>query len=234
MEQLEARPPYIIFEQRAVARQKPATEGGGLYYVDVDFALVTPHGSKDSIEKVVAEWFPRLDDEARQGRIPRPWVAAYKEAYQAWKSDQPLPINGTPIKNWPAVTPAEVKNMTAFGVLAVEDMAAANEELLQRIGMGARRLKQLALDFLQANTDHGPLVAQVDSQRAIIAGQQSQIDTLKLELQQLKAALTVQQSTAAQYAQAGLPQPVEWRDNPREDKHADDKLIDKEVDEALS
>ena len=224
MEQMDARPPYIRFEQRAVERQKPATEGGGLYYVDVDFALVTPHGSKDCIERVVAEWFPRLDEEARQGRIPRPWVAAYKEAFAAWKADQPLPVNGIPIKNWPAVSPAEAKNMNAFGVLAVEDMAAANEELLSRIGMGARRLKQLALDYLQANKDHAPLIAQVDSLRALNNGQQAQIDTLKLELEKLRAALTQQQGVQQQYIPVDLP----WRDDQKRSiaKQEDDLIND--------
>lgn len=189
MEVLEARPPYIRFETRAVEKQKLAVDGGGLYYVDEDFALVTPHGSKDIIEKVWREWLPHLEQQARQGLMNPRWLDAYKAAYQAWKNDQPMPVNGTPIRNWPAASPSEVKNLAQQGILAVEDLAVANEELLSRIGMGARSLKQRAIDWVQANSDKAPLVAKLDAQAGIISGQQQAIDDLRVRLAKAEEAL---------------------------------------------
>ena len=147
---LEPRPPYIQFERRAIERRKVEAEGGGVFYVELDFAIVTPAGSKDCIEKVVEEWFPYLREQTRQGRFPQQWLDAYKSSYEAWKSDQEPPINGTSIKACPVFSVGEVKNLLALHVVAVEDLAQANEELLGRLGMGGRSLKQKAIDYLQA------------------------------------------------------------------------------------
>ena len=146
----EARPPYIRFERRAVEQRKTAEEGGAVFYVDMDFALITPHGSKDTTEKIVKEWLPRLTEEARQNRIPTSWVEAYKEAYHAFQNDQEPPLNGFSIKDWPSASPAEIKMMINLRVLTVEDLAALNDEGLGRLGMGARSLQQragIALSF---------------------------------------------------------------------------------------
>jgi hypothetical protein len=185
---LTARPPYIRFERRAIEKRKTVEEGGMPYYVDVDFALVTPHGSKDVLEKIVDEWFPRLAEECRQGRFNNAWLTAYKEAYHAWKNDQEPPLNGTSVKMWPVASPAEVQQLLAMRCLTVEDLAAANEEMLGRIGMGARSLKQRAVDWLTGKSGQGPLIAQLEAMRQTIAGLEARLDaegqrTKMLEMQ---------------------------------------------------
>ncbi|HWI68908.1 MAG TPA: hypothetical protein VNS88_11095, partial [Nitrospiraceae bacterium] len=51
------RIPYIRFEQRPVEKR---TETGELRYEDVDFALITAQGSKDTTEKIWQEWIPQI------------------------------------------------------------------------------------------------------------------------------------------------------------------------------
>lgn len=186
---LQANPPYIQFETRAVPKQKPAVEGGALYYVDTDYALVTSHGSKDTVEKVAVEWFDFLKDQVRQGRFPQQWLDAFKASYNAWKNDQELPVQGTPIKNWPVASPAEIKHCAALGIRAVEDLATANEELIGRLGMGGRSLCARAKDWVTSKSDTAPLISQLEASRQIQAGQEQQIRTLTERMQVLEMQL---------------------------------------------
>lgn len=228
---MQARPPYIRFDKRAAAKQKPAAEGGGLYYVDQDWALVTPHGSKDTTEKLISDWFPALKEEARQGRFPYEWLQAYEAAYNAWKNDQPMPINGTPIKNWPAASPAEAKTLIGFGVLAVEDLAQANEELVARIGMGGRALKQRAVDWVTSNKDHAPLVAACEALRQANAGLQNVITNLKLENERLQEELRIAKSTQPMQQ---FPSVMQRQGSEAPDGNAlNSKLIDKSIEEEI-
>lgn len=52
---------------------------------------------------------------------------------------------GTDIRNWPVVSPAQIKNLFELHVHTIEDLAAANEEVISGIGMGGRMLKQKPL-----------------------------------------------------------------------------------------
>lgn len=176
---MKVSPPYIRFETRAMVRYKLATEGGEMFYQDKDFALVTPHGSKDTTEKELPEWFAHLETEVLQGRMDREWLAAYRESYRIWKVSGEIPVIGTPIKNWPVASPSEVKNLNDVGIRAVEDLANANEEVIARLGMGARALKAKAVDWVQSNTDQAPLVQQLSSLRNINKGLEHRIGELE-------------------------------------------------------
>lgn len=149
----KARPPYVVFEreerERRAADGSPHPEGP----LSIDVAYVTPVGSKDRIPRIVSDWFPSLQDQVMQGRFEQQWLDAYKAAYEAWKRDEEPPINGFSVKNWPVLTKAQIKHLLSFHVITVEDLAAANEETLNRIGMGSRALKTSAVAFLQAQSD---------------------------------------------------------------------------------
>lgn len=204
MQPMTANPPYIKFETRAISRQRPATEGAGLYSDDVDYALVTSHGSKDTVERVVAEWFPYLQDQVKQGRFPQEWLNAYKASYTAWKSNEELPVIGTPIKNWPAATPKEVKNCILVGLRAVEDLANANEELIGRLGMGGRALSQRAKDWVQTAKSQAPIVAEIEAARGMLVGKDEEIRQLKEANTSLQAQLIQYRNAAIDSAAAGI------------------------------
>ena len=193
---MTANPPYVRFETRAVEKRKLVEEGGQVYSVDIDFALVTSHGSKDTVVKIVVDWFSQLKEEVRQGRFPPQWLETYEASYRAWKNDQELPVAGTALKNWPVATPAEIKNCSNFGIRAVEDLANANEELISRLGMGGRALCNRAKDWVQAGSgDKAALVKQLDSDRHIIIGLQSQIASLTEKVANLSLQLKSQPMT---------------------------------------
>jgi hypothetical protein len=183
---MEARPPFIRFERRA---REGRDEQGLPKYVDQDFALVTAHGSKDTVEKVVAEWFPRLREEVRQGRFDPRWLAHYEAAYNAWKSGEDLPLDGLSVKMWPAASAGEVKALLAANCFTVELLAEANEEMIHRLGMGGRSLKQRAVDWQKAMKGHAPLVAQLDTLRQTNTSLQARLQAMEQQVLALTQAL---------------------------------------------
>jgi len=214
------RIPYIKFEQRPVERR---TETGGVTFEDVDFALITAQGSKDTTEKVVQEWFPQIKRAAMDGQYPPEWIPRFEQMYAIWKETRQDPVVGTPVKNWPAISPSECKILLYAGVRSIEDLAEANEEFLGKIGMGARRLKALATDWVTANQSQGPLVAQMDTLRQTIEEQGRQIK----ELQEANTALgreviDAKSASVGSRFPVNMPSPEERLSAVRDNSRADE------------
>lgn len=153
------QPAYVRFERRAV-EDKAATKAsndGTVKYKDIDYALVTPPYSRDVHEQKVDVWLGQMKREASNGRLPHEWCDRYEEAYRRWKAGEEMPLDGTPIKGWPVISPAQQKTIIALNILTVESLAAANDEGCRRIGMGAVELKNKANAWLKQAKDKGPL-----------------------------------------------------------------------------
>jgi hypothetical protein len=159
----EDRPSYVRFEKRAIEDRAQSIQNGHFSTVDVDFAIITPHGTADEIPRVVSDWFAYLDQQLREDRVPTKFVQYYKEAYAHWKKGEEMPLQGTPIKDWPPVSPAQRSNLLNARVYTVEDLAAANESTLNMLGMGAREMKQKAENWLTASTDMGKVTEELSS-----------------------------------------------------------------------
>lgn len=164
MEEQKARPPFVRFETRPIENRTASEEAGHYMADDVDFALVTPVGSKDTVEHRVEDWFRNLREAVKQERFPNEWLAAYERSYEAWKHGQEVPEEGIPITDWAKPSPSQVKILQAVGIRTVEDMAEANEETVMRIGMGGRALKQAARAWLDS-LDHGKVSAELENLR---------------------------------------------------------------------
>jgi hypothetical protein len=228
------RPPYVRYERRPVDKQRPATEGGGLYYVDKDFAIITSAGSKNSVEKIVEEWWPQLEDQVRQGRFPPAWLDAYKRQYAAWQAGQELPVDGTPIVSWPAASPAEMKMLHALDIRSVEDLAVANEEVLSKIGMGGRDLKMRAIDWVTAKKDTAPLIAQLASSRALLEGLENRLKDLEARNTALEGALSQRNYVIQTSQRDGAPPPPDFEAMQENTSRQEGALIDDVLKEELS
>lgn len=153
--EIEERPPYVEFVTKGMEDRNKTIETGCYSTKAVDFALITPMGSKDRIERNVADWFASLTEQVQQKRFKGEWLRGYKEAYAAWKDGRELPVNGTPVATWPSISPEQVEQLLRAKCKTVEDLAAANEELMSGIGMGARALKEKAISWLAAASGTG-------------------------------------------------------------------------------
>lgn len=182
---MEGRPPYVMFEVRPREDREATKKLGSPQFVEDNWVIVTPQGSKDRHEKLADEWFEQKERDVQEGRFPADWFRAYRAEYEAWKSGQETPVNGTPLKNWTGVSKGQLQTLLGLGLRTVEDLAAANVETMNRVGMGATSLKQLAQAFLDEAAGPGTLIRRVGAL-------QDENAELKAQLKRLEERISLQ------------------------------------------
>ena len=182
----QARPPHVVFERREEEDRQASIEAGRYVAKDVDYAIITPSGSKDRVERIVDDWFLMLEGEVRSDRWPREWMTQLQSGYAAWKSGQLPPESGTPLSSWPALSPAQVRNWQQLNVRTIEELAEVNEEAIAAYGMGGRDMRARAALYLENVKDvSGPLLAKLHAAEAANAALQVRLDSLEVQLSRL-------------------------------------------------
>ncbi len=161
----EAKPPYVVFETRDIEDREASIAAGHYVGKDIVFAIVTPAGTRDRIEKVAEEWLAGVEEGVKQERIPASWLSAYKRALDDFRNSRETPEFGTPVKDWPGASSGQIKLLLDINVRTVEELASANEEVVQRIGMGGRALKQKAQAWLDSSNDVGKVASEIEKLR---------------------------------------------------------------------
>lgn len=187
MELREQRPSYVEFERHTVEDRAASLREKRYMTKDVDFAIITPIGSKDRIPRQVDEWFVSLDQQQREGRIPSDWVSHYKKAYANWKENQEVPVMGTPIKGWALLSPAQQANILGANIRTVEDLAQANEEARRRIGMGATDLVEKAISWLKAAKGIGAVAGELNELKVKIKNLERELEAKEGQIAELRA-----------------------------------------------
>lgn len=182
----DARPPYVEFEVRAIEDRTASIREGRFIAKDVIFALVTPSGSKDRVERVAEEWIAHIAEEARKGRFNQSWVDYYRAGYAQFKAGQEVPEFGTPLRQWPGISPAQLKMLTDINIRTVEDLASATEEAISHMGMGSRALIQRAREFL-SNIEVNKPAEEVAALREEVARLTASNEALQASLRELQA-----------------------------------------------
>lgn len=176
--QRQDRAPYVRFERTVKEDKKASTEAGHFVGRDVDVVKVTPPDSKDIFIQNAADWFQQREVDVQGGRFPPDWLRKFREQYEAWKQGQELPPDGTPIKGWDVISPAQRETLIAMHVLTVEDAAELKEDELRRVGMGGVEIRNKARAWLAQRGDKGPLTMKM-------AALQAENDTLKVQVETL-------------------------------------------------
>lgn len=83
--------------------------------------------------------------------------ARWPRQYQAFKDGQELPEVGTPLEQWPILTPATVQNLKALNIRTVEALAGVSDAAIQTMPTGARDFRDKAISWLEAATSNAPL-----------------------------------------------------------------------------
>ena len=177
--------PYVRFELRPTEDRGQTSPDGISHMIDVPWAVVSAAGSRDTLEKPATEWIESLDKHAQNDRIPREWPAEYREAFRLWKLGQEMPLHGTPIKSWPPLSPAQRKNIIDAGVLTIEALAGANDEVLARVGMGAQSLRQIAKKWLEEASNVGVMSQDLAAANLRLEEQQTTIANLSEQVAEL-------------------------------------------------
>ena len=182
-EVMNAAPPYVSFEWRAVEDRNASIEAGHYVARDVAYALITPAGSRDTTERVAEQWLKQIES----GDYPASWIEAFRYKYNEWKNSGKLIETGTPIKNWCMATPAQIENCLHANIHTLEQLAELNEEGIMRLGMGGRLLKERAADYLKASKDTGRIAEEISKLKAEISALRGQNTKLTNQLKALQA-----------------------------------------------
>lgn len=147
-------PPFVRFERR-LKNNKTV----------VDVAIVYPLGAQGAnVIHEIPGWWDLLQQQVRQQRIPAEWVERYRQRYEAFQQGQELPLDGTPIKSWNAISPALQTELERLRIHTVEQLAHLNDEGLRNIGMGGLDLKKKAIAWL--STQSGDRLSALEAENA--------------------------------------------------------------------
>jgi hypothetical protein len=137
---------YVEFELRPEEDREETIAQGMPVFKDVEFAMITMPGGGLVVDKPINE---ALLNEWKHGdnrrKPPSPFA---HRAYEAWKEGREAPVNGTDLKNWPGVTPAQLKTCQNATVRTIEDLAAANADTIRKLGMGGVAMMEKAKAYL--------------------------------------------------------------------------------------
>lgn len=189
------KPAFITFH--TVPRHLPAqSQREGRYIArDVDMVTVRQIGATDSVVFEVDGWLAQNKIEVSNGRLPKEHADLYATSYERWKSGQELPLEGTPIKTWPVISPAQVEALVRVGLRTVEDLASLNDEGLRKIGMGAVELRQKAKAWMAAAQDKGKLTQDMTALQRTNEQLHNTVASLTAKMEALQAEMKATKKT---------------------------------------
>lgn len=150
--------PHVVFYKDSKEDREASIKAGMFVAAEVDMVKISPRGTKDNVQKEVSEWFASLEAMHSGARISSAVLGNYREAYEAWKKGEEIPEHGLSVKNWPVATPAQVATLIAMKVTTVEQLAAANEQIIAGLGLHGRILVQRAQSYLKEAANVGKSV----------------------------------------------------------------------------
>lgn len=190
----QARPPYIEFYVDAVLDQAASDAAGRRVTKDVNMVRIIPPGGQLIVEKKPEEWIAQLKRKAIErthDAFPQEWIDNIQKSYDSWKAGLEPPLNGTSVKEWALLSPAQAQNFINMRILTIEDVAAMTEEAMARVGMGSRNLRDKAREWLQA--------------KEIASNAVAENAELKAKLATLEARLAELESTESEKPKRGRP-----------------------------
>lgn len=126
----------------------------------------------------------------------------WAKQYEAFKKGIDMPRHGTPLKEWPVMTPSLIAMFAHANIVTIEELAAVGDHHLQNLGMGSRSFRDKARMYLDVAKNG---VAPIERMMARIEALE-QSDRLK--------TATIE-SQAAQIAELSEPTP-----KPKRNGHA--------------
>ena len=181
MMQQANRPPYVRFEDReqpSIDEEASKAAGRPIPRV-IDFACITPLGSKDCVEKPALEWLKDIKAKALRGEYQLEWVNFFQASYDEWKKGNELPRYGTPIKTWQLSTKEFSNRAIALGITTVEDLGEMPDGSLANIGLDGRHWRDLARAWVNEAKDKG-----VNAQA--LANAHTEMENMKARMNQLE------------------------------------------------
>ena len=125
------------FVDRPIVDQRKSEEKGENVYKMVAMLELRPKGHKD----IAAHRLKPHNSEELIRRFPDSW-----KSYQG----EQVEMTGTPLTDLPGLSPERAAGWSIVGIRTVEDLATANDAVLNNLGFGARDHQKKAKNMLAA------------------------------------------------------------------------------------
>jgi hypothetical protein len=126
------------------------TDDGGVPFFRYE-AVKIPHSDPAEYEDQV--WVKIINKGDPKSIMDRPKrkedEARWPAQWAAWQKGEEAPLNGIPLKEYPALSPAQVKNCQALNIRTVEDLANFPDGQIDRIKGQGYAMKKAAAKFLE-------------------------------------------------------------------------------------
>ena len=161
-----------------IKEDKKATKREGRpIYKEVEMVRIMPAGDPKS--NLIA---PAHDQSAQRDHNNQPLTYAqlHSGPYEAFRKGVEFHGSGTPLTEMQEISMARAKELNRLNIFTVEQLAGLDGSNLQRIGMGARDMKNAAQSYLDRAKEN------VDGSRLMAENAE-----LRARLEKLEAALSV-------------------------------------------
>ena len=153
----------VEFYWRAVQNSKKTEEEGRPVFENKPYIRIKVIG--DNTKKIdrPVNMKPSGSVPADPDRFPRQW--------ERFNSNKPQLLEGTPIEEWPPLTPADVENFKSMGIYTVEQLASLGDNNIK--GMGMRSWRDKAKNWISSakgGAESLKMQAEIDRLRAEVEG----------------------------------------------------------------
>ena len=151
------------FYLRSVYKKGKSKQEGRPIYEDQEYVQMLIPGDKNEIPDM-----PVKDEHKER----------WPDQYKRFKEKQEPTTSGTPLHQWPEMTPARVSALKDINVFTVEQMANLNDVALKQVGPDGHELKRRAQNYLEV-AEGVKSVEEMDELKA-------RLDALESENKELK------------------------------------------------
>ena len=186
----DKRPPFVRFEERELGIDPTQSEAAGRPIPRVVvMACITPHGSKDVVEKIAEEWLAQIRAKALKGEYPLEWSNFFAESFKEYQKGNELPREGTPIATWQLITREASSRLRGLGISTVEDLAEMPDSNLGTIGMDGRYWRDQAKGWINEGKDKGINARAIANANAEISELKAQLERSNAKIEKLAKRL---------------------------------------------
>lgn len=157
---------FVEFYVRPVRMNYKSEQAGREIFEDQEFVKITCPGAPPR----VVERRASAQDKER-----------FAQQYAAFKRQEQVVTQGTPLTEIPAIGKAHALTMKAAGIHTVEQLAELPDQALEAVGLGGRDLREKARAFLSKATDGAEVSRLLADNKNLLAqmqAMQKQLDAL--------------------------------------------------------
>lgn len=113
--------------------------------------------------------------------------AIIEPAYRAWKHNQDVPINGTPLGAWPGVSHDQAEALRMMGIRTVEEVRDASDGIVTKFPFSGGRELRVAADAYLKSADRNKVSADISNLTSENVALKEQIEELRAMILESKS-----------------------------------------------